>query len=343
MTEEVLNDQDKALASLAEKLTLLRESRGVSLVDMAGLLHVSESVVRAIEVGDRANMPKPVFVKGYVASYLRILNESDNAFETLVARAFPVEKEASVMIDVKPSKLDRFDDSESRGWVKWLLLFLLLGAVGVSLVFGYQKFFANDLGPTSAGSSSEMQELDLQESQADESLPEEDALGDVDDNSIGMSIGTGEIEPQLEGVSATPEVTDQETSVVVETDEIGAEPLNGDADETAVIIGEPEGRDVAPVEEVSAIEEAITRVVGEGENQLTLTFTDDCWVEVTTESGNKLTADLYTSTKNLVVNTDEPIELFLGYAPGVEVRYNGELVEFSIPRSNMKRFVVPQG
>ena len=64
------------LRSLGEILRETRESKGLSLADVAESLFVKKSTLCSIESGDWNTLPHPVYVKGYVKSYAAYLGVS---------------------------------------------------------------------------------------------------------------------------------------------------------------------------------------------------------------------------------------------------------------------------
>ena len=62
-----------ALAGCGERLRLAREAAGLSVDDVAARLHMPGRVVRSLEAEDWSRLGAPVFVRGQVRSYSRLL------------------------------------------------------------------------------------------------------------------------------------------------------------------------------------------------------------------------------------------------------------------------------
>ena len=76
-------------------------------------------------------------------------------------------------------------------------------------------------------------------------------------------------------------------------------------------------------------------------DQLDLSFTSDCWVEIKDKEGKVLLAALKRSDDNVTVKGDAPFTVLLGYAPGVTLQFNGEAVKIDIgSRSQSAKLVV---
>ena len=74
MTSNSYHDQDHAaLAGCGERLRAAREAAGLSIEDVANSLRMPARVVRSLEAEDWSRLGAPVFVRGQVRSYSRLL------------------------------------------------------------------------------------------------------------------------------------------------------------------------------------------------------------------------------------------------------------------------------
>jgi cytoskeleton protein RodZ len=74
MTSKYTPDQSHdALAGCGERLRLAREAAGLSVDDVAARLHMPGRVVKSLEAEDWSRLGAPVFVRGQVRSYSRLL------------------------------------------------------------------------------------------------------------------------------------------------------------------------------------------------------------------------------------------------------------------------------
>ena len=64
---------DEAGSAVGRRLREARNRREMGLERVAKELHLDVSVINAIENDDRASMPAPIFVQGYIRSYARLL------------------------------------------------------------------------------------------------------------------------------------------------------------------------------------------------------------------------------------------------------------------------------
>lgn len=63
----------QAMAGCGERLKLAREAAGLSIDDVAARLHMPARVVRSLEAEDWSRLGAPVFVRGQVRSYSRLV------------------------------------------------------------------------------------------------------------------------------------------------------------------------------------------------------------------------------------------------------------------------------
>ena len=85
------------------------------------------------------------------------------------------------------------------------------------------------------------------------------------------------------------------------------------------------------------------RITASGQDRLAFTFSDDCWVEVRDTAGRTLYSDLNRADSALTLVGQGPFRILLGYAPGVQLRFNGEAVPLAPhTRDNVATLVLGQ-
>ena len=98
-----------------------------------------------------------------------------------------------------------------------------------------------------------------------------------------------------------------------------------------------------PVEPAAAAEpEAEPEPEPEPEPPLVLRFREASWVRVEDGSGRRVLNGLVQGGELREIDEQGPYAVFLGYAPGVEVRYQGEPIDVSayVRGNNTARFTV---
>lgn len=75
-------------------------------------------------------------------------------------------------------------------------------------------------------------------------------------------------------------------------------------------------------------------------SQLRFHFSADCWVEVVDGDNRKIFSSLQKTDQVLQLTGKPPFRITLGYAPGVELSYNGQPVDIDASASNLARLVL---
>jgi cytoskeleton protein RodZ len=81
------------LKELGEQLRRERERKGLSVKQVMESTKISRRILVAIEEGDRANLPHPVYAKGFIRNYARLLDLNQDELLDAVAQEFNVEDE----------------------------------------------------------------------------------------------------------------------------------------------------------------------------------------------------------------------------------------------------------
>lgn len=131
------------------------------------------------------------------------------------------------------------------------------------------------------------------------------------------------LQTEAEPDAFAPPVTDQATVVEPgESDEaIVVEPADSDEEPAA----EPEPAE-APAEETSS------PALAEGQMRLLLTYTGDCWTEITDASGRRLFFDLGKDGRTVELTGAEPFNVLFGNPGNVSVLVNGD--DYALPPSS---------
>ena len=92
-----------------------------------------------------------------------------------------------------------------------------------------------------------------------------------------------------------------------------------------------------PVEEETAepIEETSSPEIAEGQVRVLLTYTGDCWTEISDASGRRLFFDLGRDGRSVELSGAEPFNVLFGSPGNVIVRVNGE--DYTLPPSRPDR------
>ncbi|RMA79394.1 helix-turn-helix domain-containing protein [Umboniibacter marinipuniceus] len=325
---------------LGIRLKAQREAAELTLDQLAQLLRLTPKVVAAIEAGDESQLPKRVFILGYIHSYIRALELDEQSFAEELAQVFPkpAEMSSSQRIDGGVDKSEVFHDQiDTPIWQKGLIVALVVIVITAVLAYIYLRpsstaavSVAED-SPTTALSTVAVMGSSSQADSTEQAIGTTDESAGVDRNDLAAETDV------LASESATEASTD--ASAMAENAEAAeqastANQLNtqpqADSSEIVLPASSAESDNVV----AAAIRETI---VGSAGQRLELNFNAECWVEVKRADGSLLVGDLFNPNRRLIVNTDERVSILLGYGPAASVTFAGEAVEFRV-RDNASAF-----
>ena len=265
---------DATEISAGATLKAAREEIGVSRREVAEALNLPVDTLAAIEDDDAEEMPEPVFARGYVRSYAKLLNLDPEPLVASVSRVAtgraPAARQSPTLTVARNPMLVAF-----AGLIA--VVILLIGLVVWLLV-------DDDAGDGAEGSLS-AEVTDVQEAAPTASAPE---------------VVVPAIEPEVVAPVET-DVTPEEAG-----EETGEEAAEEDVDEAVATPG------------------GYRRITPAGDAQLSIEFTADCWVEVRSVANERLYSRLGTASRPIRLVGEAPFRVQLGYAPGAELRFNGE-------------------
>lgn len=296
-----------ARASLGEWLRTQREARGVSLGEIVESTKISLRYLEAIEQDRYDALPAPIFVRGFLREYARVVGlDSDEVVNLYLISKPPAERAE----ELAPSPAPPANRSALVGYV--VIVALLLGlfvgiAAGISYWFGREETSAVDEtpGPSSgappaASSVAEPEpdpELGTSPRSAIDRVPGDPSEDAAPAPPPGSATAT---EP---ATTPSPATRTKSPAAVAPTVAIGVEA--------------PEPPPAGPI-----------RVV--------LDFQQDCWVEVTVD-GRRRESELKAGGETLALEANESVLLTLGNAPAVRVEVDGRAIALPLAGSRVVR------
>lgn len=279
-----------------------RERAGLSCVEVAEQLNLTDTQIAILEAEDYAALPGPTYVQGYLRSYARLLGLDAAA---LVA-AYRSQRllVSEVQAGRKRPTLDHGSFQRYLG-----LLVLLVVLVGL---WAWQRWSQHSveqvamelpatIAPVASGAPGEF-------------MPAPAALR----AEAGLDPMTGAVEDLVAEVVAV--ASGSETDPSPHVDALPAVAL-------------PPAAEPAP-------QPAADPLPGLSDDRLTLRFSGDCWVQVKDASGVTLVAELKHADDVLDLRGVGPFNILLGYAPAVEVAFNGRPVAIRADDSNQTAALV---
>ncbi|MCZ4060464.1 cytoskeleton protein RodZ [Pantoea sp. LMR881] len=318
--------ENSAVHSTGERLRLAREQLGLTQQHVAERLCLKLTTVRDIEEDKQPADLASTFLRGYIRSYARLVHIPEEELLPMMAKQTPVraakiEPMQSFSLGKRRKKRD--------GWLMiftWLVLFVVVGLTGA---WWWQNHKASQ----------------------DELVSMADQNGSNGDNSQSIPLGetAGEGTSDEPVTPAAPDESNTNTSTPVAIDNNAASeptatapaPANTDTAATSAQPGSdnavvspsqvPLNNAAAPAATspqmpvgAAAVSEPAT-----DPNAVVMTFSADCWLEVTDATGKKLFSGLQRSGGKLSLAGTAPYRLKIGAPSAVQVQYQNQPVDLS--------------
>ena len=290
--------------------TVLREARvhlGLSVDEVSHRIKFAPRQVEALEADDFAHLPEPVFLRGFVRSYARLLQLDA---EPLLA-VLPHAPEQSVPLEAKALTEVPFPNiyTERKQNIIWLAAALAVAvvlALAAWLLGGKPK---EQSAPEAAVSSEQNATNATVETLA---LPEAVPVSAVPDVvPVTAAPNAGKPKPEM------PDAEKPKAMEMKQAEEVKKSPA-------AVSPPQPA---VAPP--AKPVVKPATASGASGPTSIRVTFNADSWVEIKDKDGNIVLSLIGHDGTEQSVGGTPPFAVHIGYASGVKLYYKGKLVDLA--------------
>jgi cytoskeleton protein RodZ len=319
-----------------ERLQAARIQMGLSLADVASRMHLSANIVEAIEDNHFEEITAPIFVKGYLRAYARIVSLDEDDMIDQYIDFYSGEDPPISSISNVASELSVADAR-----VKWTTYIVVL-IIGVSLAAWLWNKEQNAEAPISLDTqSSSIEEpaksdTDVVSSEIEAVSEELIEAGETVEATASQpaSVTAAEGQPAASTATQQPSIEAGEVaaSEVVEVEVVESEAVAGQAVEAEVIEAE-----VVEAEAVEAETGALqttqvtrnepTRIAPGGSDKLKLVVHADTWADIKDATSYQLVYDLLRADEAVELMGEAPFSVFLGNGHGVEIMFNGEAID----------------
>jgi cytoskeleton protein RodZ len=322
-----------------ERLQAARIKKGLSLEDVAGRMHLSPSILEAIEENNFDEITAPIFVKGYLRAYARIVSLGE---DEMIQQYIDFYSEEDPPINTTSHMVPELSATDTR--IKWTS-YIVIVVLGVLLTAWWWNKQQNQEAPLS---------LDVQSSRLDENASTE-AVVDSDiqagsETSIAADATTAVVEsdsaessdaPVTAAADSSAEIdpaADEVVEPVVEepvAEEIAETDAVTEQDTSAAAVALPLETDSSPtmdepgLQAVAGTRDQPTQVAPSGSDKLKIIIHADTWADVKDSNNYQLVYDLLRADSSVELTGEAPFTVFLGNGHGVEILVNGEEVGFS--------------
>ncbi len=328
-------------ANPGETLRQARESKSLSLGEVARHLNLTEQALRQLEAGDFDQLPGHTFARGYVRAYAKLLDMDQAA---LVA-----EFDHFTGTDAKGSNvhsLGRIEEpvrlSQSVLRIVSFLILVALGAVGF---FWWQEHSSRN---GEEASSVNMEHVEVESADGTTQIhpldePEDQAVAEAQE---GQDAAPAQVSPEM---AAEPEQQPTEVTSPAAESAPAAPAAPAQAPVVAAAPTVPASQQAAPAPAPAApaaspvvpaapataaatpapaAAEAPAPVVAQqGQGVVRIQFTANCWTQVTDAEGKVLVSALKRTGDSIELAGKAPLEVRLGFARGAQLSYNGQAVD----------------
>jgi cytoskeleton protein RodZ len=298
------NDMISPSVTAGHRLHVVREGMGLTCADVARELRLQEKLIEALEAGDRSKLPPDTFISGYLRSYARLLGlpAEELIAEYLAERVAESVYRATDRIGMKMTT--------SREPKYKFVTYAVFGVTALLFAawFANERFSLVSLEPV-------QDEAGIEEHQALEAnLPAPMPLYQ---------------DPPVEEV-LTEQGQNRDGSLPADSLNGGAAPKT-QASPAVAAPATTAAPPVAPSAEVAKPVQPLPTVANNPlaasvpQSTLALEYQAACWTQVEDANGRVLVYETINAGRKLQLQGVAPFKVYLGYAPGVLIYYNGTL------------------
>ncbi|MCY1283972.1 Cytoskeleton protein RodZ [compost metagenome] len=338
-------------ANPGETLRRARESKDLSLGEVARHLNLTEQALRQLEAGDFDQLPGHTFARGYVRAYAKLMGMDQAALVN--------EFDHYTGTDAKGSSvhsLGRIEEpvrlSQS---VLRIVSFVILVALGGIGFYWWQEHSQRN---ADGAANVDLEHVEVESADGTTQIhpldePEDQAVAESQE---GQAPTPAEVSPEMaaqpepQPVETAPAVPAGETAPIApaasaEAPAVAAVPSTAPAQPAAPASAAPTAPAVAPtvpatpavaatpatpaVTPAPAVESPAPApvVAQQGQGVVRIQFTANCWTQVTDANGKVLVSALKRTGDKLELAGKAPLEVRLGFARGAQLSYNGQSVD----------------
>ncbi len=310
-----------------DRLQAARIENGMSIEDIAMRMHLSVGILKSIEENNFDDITAPIFVKGYLRAYARIVSLGEDEMIEQYLNYYsdedpPISPISNLSAEISP------DDAR----IKWTTFLVIVGLLGFLAFWWWNQY---QVKPDAVSLDAEQTDYMQQTEVTSEIMISENPT--VDDTPVSE---VEEINVALLAVDE-PEVTD--STVTVEAQEVVSpeltEPeINNLAQEEMFqeMVQEEDTQAEDAQQEVAATDpEAppraeVSRIAPlGGTEQLDIVVLADTWVDIKDANGHQLVYELLRADQEVNLIGSAPFTVFLGNAYGVNLIYQNETIDIS--------------
>jgi cytoskeleton protein RodZ len=314
--DKPISESRQAGIGPGDRLQAARIQLGLSLDDVAGRMHLSSAILTALEENNFEEITAPIFVKGYLRAYARIVSLNE---DEMIHQYLDYYSEEDPPISSTSNLSPELSAGDVRiKWTTYLVIFIL----GVLLtVWWWNREQSNeapislDTQPTSEAEVAADSERVVSEIKAVSEEPSAalETVAGNDSAAVPTASQVGSVEP----AQAEPTVTSPPALATIATVEASPVPSANAPANTVVATANAE---------LPTRVEAVA-LAPSGSDKLKVVVHADTWADIKDGNGFQMVYDLLRAEAVVELTGQAPFSVFLGNGHGVEIQYNGKAIE----------------
>ena len=336
-----------------DRLQAARISIGMTVEDVANKMHLSESILNSLEENNFDDITAPIFVKGYLRSYARIVRLDENEIIDQYNRFYT---DGDPPISSTSNTVPEINADDAR--VKWVTRFVVIGLVALLSLWWWNRY-QQPAQPLSLDSSGQVDPV----AQGDQSAIRISPARPSSEQSSSPSALSEAARQELNGIGQRPrqipiqpaqtqvvEVIEPAIEMVAAIDNAPSAALPTAQELDEMVSTEEQARsapqpvDVAEPEQPAAAQNAGEPAPATDAQDLVIVVNADTWADIKDAAGERMVRDLLRAGRTLSVSGEAPIQVFLGNGYGVSMTYKGKDFDIGpyIKPNNTARFRLGQ-
>ncbi len=305
-----------------DRLQAARIEQDLSIEDVATRMHLSIGILKAIEVNNFDEVTAPIFVKGYLRAYARIVSLDE---DEIIQQYLDYYSDEDPPISSTSNLAPEISSDDAR--IKWTTYLVIVGLLGLLAVWWWNQYqIKTDVVSLDAEQTDSMQQPEVASNTVvSETVtePEPDTSSATEEVAV-LSMPVDE--PEVAELTVTAETQEQVTlqQAEAEAEEVVQEGLvQQDLVQQDLVQQESEAR------ELDVLSEEISRISPMGSEQLKIIIHADTWIDIEDASGHQLVRELIRANQELNLTGMAPFAVFLGNGHGVELIYDNETIDIT--------------
>lgn len=312
MNTEATQESNEA-QTMGERLRIAREKLGFSQQTVAERLCLKVSTVRDIEENKSPQDLASTFLRGYIRSYARLVHIPEEELLPMMAKQTPArDSKVEVMHSYSLGKRRKKRD----GWLMSFTWFILLVVLGLTGTWWWQNHKAQQVELITMDDQSSVELSATQDGHSSAALNHNDAPAETINTQTLTQPQTTAPADEFVPLNTTPDNTSSQPDAVVSHSQTSTENLQNSvsAEEAPVTL---------PTENANVSTPAIAA------DALNMTFSNDCWLEVSDSAGKKLFSGLKRKGETLDLAGHPSYQLKIGAPAAVQIQFQGKPVDLS--------------